>query len=351
MKEKHLFIITFVLLFFFVINNVSADDDIITDALSTSSEVESEILDIERFYQQKSIKSTDKKIDLLNELKSDARDILHKKTALNSYIQNNNVIMATETSTNIIEKSDKIHAYHCLFEMILTIEESTLLEWRLFITGKDNYAIKNILMSVNDLETYSQSDYRLHFSGSHEDYTNQCKTIKNDLYREINEANRNLMSFDLGVLGGILLTLTIAYLFSLALFELEFKRYPLRETHKNWLILIISTILFSSWGLWYVGPTNYGFVLGVTIISLTAIFIWIKIFEFLKPYLNKDYKKKKKTPLEKIRLGVDYNKLFLDEGIETIEELIDYDLKELNEITKISVEKLIKIKNMARKRL
>ena len=351
-----------------LLQSVSADQDyldsLMMNATILSSGVDRSIASIQSSFEIHNIrdrsdsnKQRTTRLVRLDELRSIAEEIKERKKDMVTYSELGNSELAEKSATEIIYKSDEIYAYECLFQLDFANERLKGFKIDQEIRFRDTNHIDAL---IGDAEKLKFSDYNIvvgedKIFKTYSGYLEKC-----DLKRgEISSLSPELIKYsgfsglgNTGFLGTVLLMITIPCIVSIISYQINFRGCQQKigiDNFDTYLFLVLLST-FSLWGLFYDQSSSYlgrlssGFIWGIA-----ASFILFYIPEKLGDKIGLINKKQGgKIPIEDLGVGGDYIELLKGSDIETIEEFLDSDIKDLSEESALQVETLIKFRDKAR---
>jgi len=354
-KEKIFRKIVFVL-FLLVITStwtysqVQNSTDALLDAIDVSQNVADSLLYILSFFPN-DLGSSDERFRLVEELKKDEQIIVKKNGDLDRYYDLGKDEKIRKTALEIKELSYKIYSYECTFMLRSASKGAAVVEKNYLIRLKYN-ELKKMRSLLEEGHIIGKSYFITppHESSefkSYEEYYTQCEDNLKATKREHQSLIINYHSSHLGGFGWFLSSLTFAFFIWLFRYFILDKRVgKLTSKVIESMFMVIFTIFGSVWGLFFIPQeSQIGRIFFGGFIGILVFFPVKRILLLLKYHVFKIPKEKRSgTPIDKLGIGEDYLMLLKEEKINTIENLLEANLKELSQNTELQIETLINLR-------
>ena len=299
-----------------------------------------------------------KKRQIINELLTDIEKIKKDKQSMIDFNSVGDYEEAETLAVNIINLSDKIMAYECMFR--LEEEKKTSDSYFLPLYFRGSELVKNITLGIEnseliigDYEIIVDKSYKRNYD-NYVDYSDECSELKTKILKN-NGAARDVIGYgiigfirNLDVVGSGLLAITITYfLYLISCF------LGLQKITKEKYLLYLFISLSIPW-LFFIPQSGEGLFVTIILIilfgSLLGWFAWkvyLTILEHSQIH-SKIKKIKKITPLSELEVSKEYEIILDKHGIGCLETLIEADVSDLSSETHLQIETLIKFKEKAK---
>lgn len=348
MKRRLIVLLIILFLTISQINLVSSEEmsSLVRDALAKNEGIQMSIPQIEYFFLVNNVEEKDKKNLILNQLKTDAKQIEKKIESMNTFLQSGNSVEVESKAQEIIDLSNKIYAHQCMFQLYYSIRYSSTLMTDLQFRGESTYDLSSItkkaeLLIPQDFYIKLNQPYGHINYDSYEKYYRECTQTLQELNSIEKEVERQINAIPLGPLG---LILTIVGIFITVI--LSFIFYKNKKSVKYIISIgFVSIVLYLSILFFQRYFIEARIIFGL-IISAIILYTSNWLYEYYLKYVIG--KKRGGTPLSKLKINRDYLDIFKDAQIESLEDLLKVkNLKQLSEDTGLSVETLIKLRKKA----
>jgi hypothetical protein len=171
---------------------------------------------------------------------------------------------------------------------------------------------------------------------------NLCSTNLDSLAGEVGELKKNYNRYELGGYGWTLLAISISFLIALAVWLLCDKKFKnLSDKNVELIMKSFFVILSSFWGLFFIPFQTFYWRLIIGGVAGFFVFLgYKKAILYLKHNVFK-IPRKDFTSIRKLNIDDDYFDILEDNGVDSVEDLLECDLKDLSEETRLQVETLI----------
>ncbi len=312
----------------------SNDQTRINYAIALTASLDYKIISIQSLLESNNVGDNDIRYRILDNLKKTVEIAKQDQESIQSYLSLGNEIEAIRSAEEVIRKSEGLDSFLCMFQLDFAKDRTKSLDQTKRVSSfwlqSPNEEFRELSSKIDVL---LPSDYKIDLNASYSEiktykkYNEECSSL---LVR-LNAINEDIQeSTDKLPLTVFILGLSFSYLYIVAKHILGIKEFGRIDSDKLENIFFIMAIVIGVvWALIYVEEES---LLGRSILGgVLGIIFYISYKSILEKYranITGISEEERGTPLKELQIPEDYISLLNDDGIYTLEGLLEKDISD-----------------------